>query len=46
MGHAKDQVIVMTVLENGMSAAEAARRHGVGCQWVHELLTRYAAEAA
>lgn len=40
----KNKVIVLAVLEGGMSKAEAARRYGVGRQWVHELLARYLAE--
>ena len=40
----KNKVIVLAVLEGGMSKAEAARRYGVGRQWVHQLLARYAAE--
>jgi transposase InsO family protein len=40
----KNKVIVLAVLEGGMSKSEAARRYGVGRQWVHELLARYAAE--
>ena len=40
----KNKVIVLSVIEGGLSKAQAARRYGVGRQWVHELLTRYAAE--
>ena len=40
----KNKVIVLAVLEGGMSKSEAARRYGVGRQWFHELLARYAAE--
>jgi len=38
----KNKVIVLAVLEGGMSKAEAARRYGVSRQWVHELLARHA----
>jgi transposase InsO family protein len=38
----KNRVIVLAVLEGGMSKSEAARRYGVGRQWVHELLARHA----
>lgn len=37
----KQKVIVQAVLEQGLSASEAARRYGVSRQWVHVLLTRY-----
>jgi transposase InsO family protein len=39
----KARVIVLSVLEQGMSKAEAARRFGVSRRWVHTLLTRYQA---
>jgi transposase len=39
----KNKVIVLAVLEGGMSKSEAARRCGVGRQWVQELLASYAA---
>ncbi|WP_175453600.1 helix-turn-helix domain-containing protein, partial [Arthrobacter cupressi] len=38
----KNKVIVLAVLEGGMSKSEAARRYGVSRQWVHELLRRHA----
>ena len=40
----KNKVIVLAVVEGGMSKAEAARRYGVSRRWIHELLARYAAE--
>jgi len=40
----KNKVIVLSVLQAGLSVAEAARRYGVGRQWVHTLLARYRAE--
>ena len=39
----KPQVIVLSVVVQGLSKAEAARRYGVSWQWVHTLLTRYQA---
>ena len=39
----KSKVIVVSVVEQGMSKAEAARRFGVSWQWVHTLVTRYQA---
>src|SRR5690349_14188841 len=41
----KNKVIVLAVLEGGMSKSEAARRYGVSRQWVHELLRRHAQES-
>lgn len=38
----KNKVIVLAVLDAGMSQSEAARRYGVSRRWVHELLRRYA----
>ncbi|WP_223935140.1 IS481 family transposase [Arthrobacter sp. StoSoilB5] len=38
----KNKVIVLAVLEGGMSKTETARRYGVSRQWVHELLRRHA----
>lgn len=38
----KNKVIVLAVLEGGMSKAEAARRYGVSRRWVHQLLARHA----
>ncbi|MDQ4491363.1 IS481 family transposase [Sinomonas sp. ASV486] len=40
----KNKVIVVAVLEGGMSKAEAARRYGISRQWVHQLIARHAAE--
>lgn len=40
----KNKVIVLAVLEGGMSRSGAAYRYGVSRRWVHELLSRYAAE--
>ncbi len=40
----KNKVIVLALLDAGMSKSEAARRYGVGRQLVHELLARYPAE--
>jgi transposase InsO family protein len=40
----KNKVIVLAVLEGGMSKSEAARRYGVSRRWVHELLARHTAE--
>lgn len=37
----KQKVIVLAVVQQGLSKAEAARRYGVGRQWVHELVRRY-----
>jgi transposase InsO family protein len=39
----KSKVIVVSVVEQGLSKAEAARRFGVSWQWVHTLVTRYEA---
>jgi transposase InsO family protein len=36
----KSKVIVLSVVVQGLSKAEAARRHGVSWRWVHELVTR------
>jgi transposase InsO family protein len=38
----KNKVIVLAVLEAGLSQSDAARRYGVSRRWVHELLRRYA----
>lgn len=38
----KNKVIVLAVLEAGMSQSEAAHRYGVSRRWVYELLRRYA----
>lgn len=37
----KPRVIVLSVVHQGLSAAEAAARFGVSRQWVHQLLARY-----
>ena len=37
----KNKVIVLAVIDGGMSVAEAGRRFGVTRQWVHRLLARY-----
>ena len=40
----KAQVVVLSVVEQGLSKAEAARRYGVSWRWVHTLVGRYQAE--
>ena len=37
----KSRVIVLSVVHQGLSQAEAARSFGVSWQWVHTLVTRY-----
>ena len=37
----KNRVIVLAVVEGGLSVTEAARRFGVTRQWVHRLIARY-----
>ncbi len=37
----KPRVIVLSVVHQGLSAAEAAARFGVSRQWVYQLLARY-----
>lgn len=37
----KSRVIVLSVVVQGLSKAEAARRYNVSWQWVHTLVTRY-----
>lgn len=37
----KSRVIVLSVVHQGLSKAEAARRYGVTWQWVHTLVARY-----
>ena len=37
----KNKVIVLAVVEGGLTVAEAARRFGVTRQWVHRLINRY-----
>lgn len=39
----KAKVIVLSVVEQGLTKAEAARRFDVSWQWVHTLVTRYEA---
>lgn len=39
----KAKVIVMSVVEQGLSKAEAARRYDVSWRWVHTLVQRYEA---
>lgn len=39
----KHKVIVLSITEQKLSIAEAARRYGVSRRWVHELLSRYRA---
>jgi transposase len=43
IGHAEGKVIVLSVVEQGLTNAEAARRFDVSWQWVHTLVTRYQA---
>ncbi len=37
----KAKVIVLSVVHQGLTKAEAARRYDVSWQWVHTLVTRY-----
>jgi transposase len=37
----KPKVIVLSVVTQGLTKAEAARRYQVSWQWVHTLVTRY-----
>ncbi len=37
----KNRVIVLAVIEGGLTVSEAAGRFGVTRQWVHRLLARY-----
>lgn len=39
----KARVIVLSVVEQGLTKAQAANKFGVSWQWVHTLLTRYQA---
>ena len=39
----KARVIVLSVVHQGLTKAEAARRYDVSWQWVHTLVTRYQA---
>lgn len=40
-GATKNEVIVLSVVEGGLSVAEAARRFAVSRRWIHTLLARY-----
>lgn len=40
----KHKAIVMSVVEAGLTKAEAARQYGVSWRWVHTLVSRYQAE--
>ncbi len=40
----KTKVIVLSVVEQGLSKAEAARRYDVSWRWVHTLVQRYMAD--
>ena len=40
-GASKNEVIVLSVVEGGLSVAEAARRFAVSRRWIHVLLARY-----
>jgi transposase len=37
----KSRVIVLSVVQQGLTKSEAAKKFGVSWQWVHELVTRY-----
>ena len=37
----KSRVIVLSVVQQGLSKAEVARKYGVSWRWVHTLVTRY-----
>jgi transposase len=37
----KSRVIVLSVVQQGLTKAEVARKYGVTWQWVHTLVTRY-----
>ena len=37
----KSRVIVLSVVQQGLTKAEVARKYGVSWQWVHTLVTRY-----
>lgn len=37
----KNRVIVLAVVEGGLTVAEASRRFGVTRQWIHRFLARY-----
>lgn len=40
----KSRVIVLSVVQQGLTKAEVARKYGVSWQWVHTLVTRYQTE--
>lgn len=40
----KNRVIVLAVVDGGLSVSQAARRFGVTRQWIHRLLKRYRAQ--
>lgn len=44
MSGSKNRVIVLAVVEGGLTVAEAAERFGVSPRWVHVLVARYRAE--
>lgn len=44
MSGSKNRVIVLAVVEGGLSVGEAAERFGVSPRWVHVLVARYRAE--
>jgi transposase len=37
----KSRIIVLSVVQQGLTKAEAARKYGVSWRWVHTLVTRY-----
>jgi transposase len=37
----KSRVIVLSVVQQGLTKAEVARKYGVTWRWVHTLVTRY-----
>ncbi len=41
--NSKSQVIILTLLHEGLTPSEAAKRFGVSRQWVHVLITRHKA---
>lgn len=40
----KSRVIVLSVVQQGLTKAEVARNYNVSCRWVHTLVTRYEQE--
>jgi transposase InsO family protein len=40
----KSRIIVLSVVQQGLTKAEVARKYGVTWRWVHELVTRYEQE--